>query len=339
MDVEELFYKGDFEMKQPKMFYLCYDHQTPTGGHKQMYRHVDILNRNGYQAYAVHTIKGFRLTWFDNDTKTIDRQRFNNLYNKNRDYIVLPEDLGREILAFSGKKVIFNQNIYHGFNTFGFNKIDKWPYLDNNVKFVMTVSAHNQRYLQFIFPNLRIRRVYNGVDAEKFTYKPLAKKEKMIAILPGKAPVDNTFLFQTLSARAKQNLNPLRRYKWQFVDRCSEEEMAKIFGQSLIFVFLSIYEGCPLMPLEAMLSGAIVVAYKRGPYAEYLNNANSFLVDVSDKLGVIKIVEDIAEKFESKSKDLTLVSQKADETARRYSLEREEKSVLQFWKEALPCKL
>jgi len=322
-------------MKDTKIFYFCYDHQKPTGGQKQMYRHVDILARNGYQAYAVHTIKGFRLSWFENDTKVIGRQMFNNLYNQKTDYIVLPEDLGREILTFPGKKIIFNQNIYHGFHAFKFNKIDKWPYLDKNVKFILTVSAHNQRYLEFIFPHIRVRRIYNGVDSEKFVYKPIAQKKRIITVLPTKSPMDTIFLYQAISARARQGLNELKDYRWHFIDSVSEKETAKIFAETLIFLFFSLYEGCPLMPLEAMLSGAVIVAHKRGPYSEYLNNSNSFLIDVSDKLGAVKIVEDIAEKFAYKRQNLTSVSQKAYETARKYSLEREEKSVLKFWKEVL----
>ena len=303
-----------------------------------MYRHADILNRNGYSAYVVHAIRGFRLTWFDNDTKVIDRKMFNRLYNKNTDYLVLPEDLGKRISLFSGKKIIFNQNIYYGFNAFGLDKIDKSPYLDKNVKFVMTVSAHNMRYLKFVFPNMAIRRVYNGVNFKKFTYRALDQKEKNITLFPAKAPIDNAFLFQALSVRAKQNLNKLKSYKWRLVGMNSAEEVAKILNQTLIFVFPSIYEGLGLMPLEAMLSGAIVVAYKDSPYSEYLNNTNSFLVNSADKLRLIKAIEGIAEEFESNKGKLVTLSKKAYATARRYSLEREEKSVLKFWEEALHSK-
>lgn len=323
-------------MSQQKVFYFCYDHQQPTGGQKQMYRHVDILNKNGYESYIVHTQKGFRLTWFENTTRVTCWEMFKKkLYNQKTDFTVFPEDLGEQISAFPGRKIIFNQNVYHGFDAFGFNKINKWPYLDKGVKFVMTVSSHNEVYLKFIFPDMRIRRIYNGVDLKKFIYKPISQKERLITMLPQKAVSDNIFLYQAISARAKQGLNNLGRYKWQFVGMHSEIELTRIFAKTLIFIFLSQREGCPLMPLEAMLSGALVVTYGGGPYSEYLNSSDSFLLDASDKLGVIKIVEDIAKKFESKRKDLTLLSQKAYETARRYSLEREEKSVLKFWKEVL----
>lgn len=322
-------------MRDVKIFYFCYDYQGPVGGHKQIYRHVDILNRNGYQAYVVHTKKKFRLTWFENNTQVIDRQTFNNIYNKKIDYVVLSECLGMKALIFPGKKIIFNQNIYYGFHAFGFNKISKWPYLDKNVKFVLTVSAHNQKYLQLIFPNIRVRRIYYGLDSKKFTYNPLAQKKKMITVLPAKTPIDTRFLYQAISARAQQNLNRLKHYQWQLVGGYPEKEMARIFGKTLIFVFLSLHEGYGLMPLEAMLSGALVVAYKGGPYSEYLNNSNSFLVDSSDKLGLIKTVENITAKFESDRKKLETISQEAYTTAKKYSLKREEKSVLEFWKEVL----
>lgn len=303
-----------------------------------MYRHVDILNRNGYPAYAVHAIKGFRLAWFDNDTKVIDRKMFNRIYSKNTDYLVLPEDLGKKIALFPGKKIIFNQNIYYGFNALGFDKIDNSPYLVKDVKFVMTVSAHNERYLKFVFPNLAMRRVYYGIDFKKFTYRTPGQKKKNITLFPAKAPIDNAFLFQALSVRARQNLNKLKSYKWKLVGMNSAEEVAKILNQTLIFVFPSIYEGLGLMPLEAMLSGAIVVAYKDSPYSEYLNNTNSFLVNSADKLKLIKTIEDVTEQFESNKAKLVALSKKAYQTARRYSLEREEKSVLKFWEEALHSK-
>ncbi len=300
-----------------------------------MYRHVDILNKNGYQAYAVHAIKGFRLAWFENDTNVIDRKVFNRLYNKKTDYLVFPEDLGRRISLFSGKKIIFNQNIYYGLDVLGFNKVETSPYLDKDVKFVMTVSSHNERYLKFIFPDIAIRRVYNGIDFKKFKYRILSQKKKIIALLPGKVSLDNRFLFQALSVRAKQKLNRLNNYKWELLGTRSEGKTAQILNQALIFVFPSIYEGFGVMPLEAMLSGAIVVAYKGAPYGEYLNNKNSFLVDMVDKLQLVKTLEEIVVKFESNRQELIKISKKAHEAARRYSFEREEKSILKFWKEVV----
>jgi hypothetical protein len=52
--------------RKPKIFYRAWSHNRPTGGQKQMYRHVDILNSAGFDAYIFHDNDGFRLTWFEN---------------------------------------------------------------------------------------------------------------------------------------------------------------------------------------------------------------------------------------------------------------------------------
>ena len=63
-------------MRHRRVFYHCYDDPKPTGGQKHTYQHVDVLNRCGFDAYIVHHTPGFRLTWFDNDTRVIDYAQF-----------------------------------------------------------------------------------------------------------------------------------------------------------------------------------------------------------------------------------------------------------------------
>ena len=46
-------------MSNPQIFYLAYSHNRPTGGQKNTYRHVDILNELGYRAFIVHHEKNF----------------------------------------------------------------------------------------------------------------------------------------------------------------------------------------------------------------------------------------------------------------------------------------
>jgi len=51
-----------------QIFYFCNDHQRPSGGHKLMYRHVDILNDYGLNAHIVHGKRGFVLSWLMHST-------------------------------------------------------------------------------------------------------------------------------------------------------------------------------------------------------------------------------------------------------------------------------
>ena len=45
----------------PRIFVLCPDDNSPSGGNKILYRHVDILNRIGFDASALHQEKELSL--------------------------------------------------------------------------------------------------------------------------------------------------------------------------------------------------------------------------------------------------------------------------------------
>lgn len=51
-----------------RIFFICPDTNTPSGGVKQLYRQVDILNKNGFRAFILHGKYGFKCKWFDNAT-------------------------------------------------------------------------------------------------------------------------------------------------------------------------------------------------------------------------------------------------------------------------------
>lgn len=52
-----------------RIFYFCSHTDAPVGGNKVIYHHVDILNAHGVEAYVVHLKRGFRCSWFKNNTK------------------------------------------------------------------------------------------------------------------------------------------------------------------------------------------------------------------------------------------------------------------------------
>src|SRR6267143_1171212 len=118
------------------------------GGVKQSYRHVDILNRNGYRAFIVHP--GLeKATWFENQTKTISLKQLQNQFKEEQDIIVVDEASHGLLKTLPGRKVIFNQNMYFGFSAithenFSVNPIDAIA--------ILTVSKHNERYLRFAYP-------------------------------------------------------------------------------------------------------------------------------------------------------------------------------------------
>jgi hypothetical protein len=297
-----------------------------------MYRHVDILNKHGYRSFALHVQQDYRLTWFENQTPVISMDDLQGRYRPEDDIIVLPEDLGEKILSFPGHKVIFNQGVYLGFYSLGFNKPQPYPYLHPDIKAVMVVSEHNREYLTFAYPGLKIYRTINAVENKKFAYQTVQQKKKHIACLPAKNPVDLSQVYHILSSRAAQGLNTLEDYQWTFIENMPETDVIQTLQNSLIFIFLSTEEGFPLMPLEAMLSGSLVVAYRAGPLMEFMDKKNSFLCLKGDTLEVVKTVEAITASFQTNGANLQTVSDSAFEKALDYSLQKEEESIIMAWK-------
>lgn len=319
-------------MPAPKIFYYCFDNARPKGGNKLIYRHVDILNRNGVEAYVLHTRPGFRLTWFPNQTRVIDRPAGRYIYNPQTDILVLPEDLGVRISAFAVPKVIFNQNLYHGFTTHGKQPPAAYPYLDPKVIAVLSVSDHNAEHLRFAYPGRRVLRIRLGVDAATFTPRPLADKARQVACV-AKNMYDVQTLMHVVASRAVQGLNAFTGWRWVLLENMTQAEVAALLHESLLFVFLSATEGLPITPMEALLSGCLTAAYDCGGLCEYL--PARFRFPPHDILAVARWMEEVARAHPDGLGEWESVCRAGREQALQFSLEREEESVLAAWSEIL----
>lgn len=300
-----------------------------------MYRHVDILNDYDLNAHIVHGKKGFVLSWFMHSTKVVDCERFKEIYQPESDIIVVPEDWGHKINNIPGKKVIFNQGCYNGFNAYAFKEPSPYPYLRKDVLGVMTVSDHNTKYLNFAYPKLNTQRIYQSINSSIFSFRDISQKKRKISCVPSKNCADLFQLYHIIKSRAQQGLNQVNEYEWVFIKDKPEKEIAEIFRDSLVFVFLSTREGLPLMPLEAMLSGCVVLGYCQGPLVEYLRPENSFNTDILDIASLVTNLEKITGLFLENPENLRSINETAYKTAREFLPEREAESVLHFWRDIL----
>lgn len=319
-------------MNEPNIFYYCYSHDRPTGGQKHTYQHVDILNRHGYKAFAFHTEKGFRLSWFENETKVVDFESLKEIYDPARDFLVLPEDLGNKLSGFPGRKVIFNKNLYYGFQVFGWETPPAYPYQDPQVIAAFAVSEHNREFLQFAYPHLKVFKVDPGVDGSVFTFNPLRSKKRMIACVQ-KAPGMLLTLYHALQSRAAAGLNNLKEFEWAFLTERTEQEVAEILRDTLVFVFTSVEEGLGRMPVEAMLSGCVVAGFSSGPIKEYLPPESRF--EVGDMASMARFVEGVAASFPESVERWQRLCDEGRNNALAYSLKNQEGSVVRAWEQIL----
>ena len=315
-------------MAGERIFYFCYSHNKPRGGQKHTYGHVDILNANGFDAYAFHRASKFRLTWFENDTRVVDDAAFHRLYDPGRDYLVLPEVLGRHILKFPGRKVIFDKGLYVGSRAFGLDVPPLYPCHSPEVVAVLSISEHNWRHLAFAYPKLDIHRVHVGISTDTFAYRPLAEKLPRIATVP-KGEDALTTLHHLLQARAASGLNNGSPFSWVLLADRSERETAQILAESLLFVFMNTEEGFGRMPLEAMASGTLVLTPDAGPLREYVPLECRF--PPGDLVAMATFAEQVMRSYPADLAQWEPLVQKQRAIVQEYSLERQERSVIDAW--------
>lgn len=248
-----------------RVFYFCFDHERPLGGPKQIYRHVDILTAAGIDAFVVHRKRRTPLGWFSHQARVLNQATFRKRFDPATDFAVLPEDLatlpeGQAVLDAPGRKVLFNQNVYLGFAAMGAKVPTPYPYVHPNVVATFAVSEHNRVLLQQAFPTANVLRVRNGVDPRTFRFRALQRKKPLI-VCAAKAQTQLFTLYHLIRAGAAARGEALARYQWVLLQGYAEQEVAELLGRATFLVFLSAEEGQGLLALEAMLSGALVVAW------------------------------------------------------------------------------
>ena len=255
-----------------RILYYAYNNQRPSGGQKQTYRHVDILNAAGCEAYVVHESAGYRLNWFQNSTRVIDRARLNRMLNAD-DIVVLPETLGPALSLYPCRKVTFNKGLYIGYGSQPIFRSAADPFRSPGVVAMFAVGEHNRRNLVYGYPDLPVIDVGVGVDASRFRFAALSDKQLTIACV---AKAQNAL--HTVCGLLRARLAHFRVPQPHFVllRGMSETEVASVLHRSLALLMLNHEEGLPQTVVEAVLSGCIIVAPAIGPLAEFVPRAGWF---------------------------------------------------------------
>jgi glycosyltransferase involved in cell wall biosynthesis len=321
------------------IYVLCPENNRPSGGIKILYRHVDVLNKNGFSAAILHQQKGFRCTWFANDTRVV---YLPEVQLTEKDFLLIPEIFGPKMFSLSQlprigprvKKVIFNQNCYYSFLGHSIDSVRhpefKTPY-EKSEEFVaaIVVSEDSKRYLEYAFPVLKVFRIHNAINSELFSY--VAQKKKQICFMPRKHAEDALQVLAVLRLRgALEDVSVVP------IDNMTEQEVARVMGESLLFLSFGYPEGCPLPPAEAMASGCIVVGYHGQGGQEYFHNDFCYPVAINDIVGFASSVEKVLATWEQ---DPAAIQEKAFRASQyvqeTYSAKREAQDIVGSWRKIL----
>jgi len=314
-------------MQKPTLYFFTPDLPRILGGIKQIYRHVDVLNANGFDALVVHRKKGFKVSWFEHNTRVMYEPA---PMRKNLDVGVFPEIWGPKINGWGKeiRKVIFNQNAYYTWMSQPLKGPFNPPYLNPQVMATIVVSEDNRQFLKCMFPRMPIYRINYSINPRLYYPEP---KKRQICVMLRKNIED-----------VKQVLHILRLHRalegWKVVliDKFSEAQTAAVMRESAIFLNFGSPEGFGLPPAEAMAAGCIVIGYDGHAGREFMDQGRADVVPFGDILRFIQTTRSVIWQWEVNPAKFAARL----ETARRsihedYSQERERESIVGCWNEIL----
>jgi hypothetical protein len=123
------------------------------------------------------------------------------------------------------------------------------------------------------------------------------------------------------SLRVISVLSKLIPSDWEIrsLDNMSESEVAKNMSESKIFLAFSEFEGLPVPPVEAAMSGNIVIGYHGQGGKEYWFEPSFVFVEQGDIQNFIKKTIDVIGKIDANEIDFNLIESSIEKIKKYFS--------------------
>jgi hypothetical protein len=301
--------------------YLSWPAKEITGGIKMVFRHVEALRGLGFDA-VVATEDGAAPGWFATQAPVVTLAGL----APGDDVLVFPENNERLLLRFAdwpNRKVIFCQNPYMVFRGVG----QRGGYDDYGVSAILCPTQQVATYCRRRFPALESFVIPYALDC--VTFKPRLPKRLQIAYAPRKRPMEAAFVRDLFRAE-----NPaFKAVPWVAIEKMPEGEVARILGESAVYLALGRFEACPLSALEALASGCIVAGFTGTGGWDYATTRNGFWAQEDDLLGcTTQLAEAVRLAAEAKQRYREMLAD-AQAAAAAYSEERFRSRLLECWRQ------
>ncbi|HWG75645.1 MAG TPA: hypothetical protein VN660_02510 [Steroidobacteraceae bacterium] len=306
-----------------RIIYLLPTIDTPIGGNKVSYRHIQTIRRLGVPCVAFHAEKpGSTFSWFKHDVESLPVAHF----DPRTDFLVISEvwaALAKKFCVPAGLRyAIFVQNGYLAHQDAGFGR-DVLSEAYRRANLVLSISEDTTAVTRLLYPFLEDRQILRLTLSVPPMFSP-GVKQRLIAYMPRK--------LREHAQRVRLYLEQLLQNGWQLqaIDGVGEEEVAAALARSSIFLSFSELEGYGLPPLEAALAGNLVVGYTGQGGREFFAPPLFRPVENGDFLSYVAEVQRAIVDVEAGVLGTTEVEQQRARLARMHSGQRETEELARF---------
>lgn len=306
-----------------KILFYAHDVHKPSGGVAVLYEHVARLRRAGFNASILHTNAGYVPSWINYDVP-IEYTTLGLSLDRN-DVVVIPEDFSAAVQAFSSihcRRFIFCQNQFYAAHAI--QCIGDWRHYGIEGVIVSTEKARD--FLELAgWKSAPL--VPCSIDLARF--QPSLKKLQ-IAYMPRKRYLDASIIRFVLPRRFPE----LASVPWIELDGLHQNEVARILGETAVFLALGEHESLGLPALEAMSAGALVVGY-HGDGDLSLAEASSSALWASEPDQAVEMLARVLTWLREGSPEAERQLQVAHRYVMNYSIERRDRALLGCWKQIM----
>lgn len=193
---------------------------------------------------------------------------------------------------------------------------------------VIASSVAIRDYLRDSFGLLDVPLLPCAIDP---IFAPAAHKKRQIAYMPRKLPEDAA----VIEASFKRRYPHLAAVNWVPIDNVPRAEVARVLGESDVFLSLGYRESFGLPPLEAMASGCLVAGYHAEGGREYITDANGWWADEGDRQTCVDGLAAAFDLLDHSGERLLNCRRAMAQTVARYSPQIMEAALVDFWSHQL----
>jgi len=258
-----------------RIVYLSWPAHEIAGGIKMAFRHVEALQAAGFDA-CVATPDAKPPHWFETNAPVLSLEAI----APGTDVLVFPENHAgflRRFANWTNHKVVFCQNQFMVFRGLD----GQYDYADFGVCDVLCPAQQVAAFCRRRCPRLTVHLVPYPLDNGLF--RPLQPKRLQIAFAPRKRPMEAAFIRDLFRA----DNPPLAAVPWVPLANLSEREVARILGESALYLSLCRFEALSLSLLEALACGCVAAGFTGWGGRDYATSRNGFWAAEDDCLDAV----------------------------------------------------
>lgn len=316
----------------------------PVGGVRVAYKHSQALENLGFNSSIFHPRDPtFACSWFQHNAKIkkhkktfriFDRKHSNiaQEFDPQKHFLVIPEiwatRYADNLIEYGIKYAIFIQGGYL-INTGGGSKgLDSVKRAYMHAQALLVISEDTFRFTQYFFPEINNKKIFKVIPSiDDYSYN--TEKENLISFIAKKNPHHARLTEAILRKRLPSNWSTLE------IDNVNQEEMRRILGRSRIFLSFAELEGLSLPPLEAAMSGALVIGYTGQGGKEYFKKPLFHEVEFGNIRDFAQVILRITNEFVTGQHTCHAIPKEIACLRRIYSKENESRLLLNFATQAL----